>query len=67
MRKEDDKFVKFNKMELVYQIQNSIRLTSDISVDVENLISNALGLNTENGSHDQIDEESNVPKICQKM
>ena len=61
-RKEAEKFVKFNKEELSYQIQNSIRPTTDVSVDVENLISNALGLNNGNESRDHADEESKEHK-----
>ena len=57
-RKEGEKFVKFNKEELSYQIQNSIRPTTDVSVDVENLISHSLGLNNGNESRDHTDEES---------
>ena len=44
-RKEGNKFVKFNKEELIFQIINCIKPTADIEVDIKSLIMNALGTN----------------------
>ena len=46
-RKEGNKFVKFNKEQLIFQLRNSIKPTSDNDVDVENLLSRAFGLGEE--------------------
>ena len=43
-RKEGNKFVKFNKEQLIFQLRNSIKPTSDNDVDVENLLSRAFSL-----------------------
>ena len=46
-RKEGNKFVKFTKEELVFQIKNAIKPTAESAVDVESLLSCVMGLDVE--------------------
>ena len=56
-RKQGNKFVKFNKEELIFQIQNSIKPMTETNTDVEGLIFNVLGLSTQNGSEQKDSQE----------
>ena len=46
-RKEGNKFVKFTKEELVFQIKNAMKPTVESAVDVESLLSCVMGLEVE--------------------
>ena len=46
-RKEGNKFVKFTKEELVFQIKNAIKPTAERAVDVVSLLSCVMGLEVE--------------------
>ena len=62
-RKEGNKFVKFSKEELVFQIRNAIKLTAENTVDIGNLLSCVLGLEVETkNEHGQPNQVEVVPR-----
>ena len=67
-RKEGNKFVRFDKEQLIYQIKNSIKPETDCRNDVENLLNNVFGLQCEGQivevpSYNTASEDSTDPTL----